>query len=191
MRTWDHVHVIMCILSPHCALLVRSKSGVLSSVQAGHHTGHNHRWITRPSWASDKNAVFTFICHMWHIKKWKSGRFFFIVNPRDFIFTDPSFSLLFCVFWDSQSYSICLIVKRSCFLFFFLFLFRTARKVYGGFQARSQIGAVATGLHHSQSNTGSELWLRPTPQLKAIQILNPLSKARDQTCILMDTSWVH
>ena len=29
------------------------------------------------------------------------------------------------------------------------------------------IGAVATGLHHSHSNVGSELHLQPTPQLAA------------------------
>ena len=30
-----------------------------------------------------------------------------------------------------------------------------------------------------------------TPQLTAILILNPVSEARDRTCILMDASWVH
>ena len=37
----------------------------------------------------------------------------------------------------------------------------------GGFQARGRIEAVAVGLHHSQSNAGSELCLRSTPQLMA------------------------
>lgn len=37
---------------------------------------------------------------------------------------------------------------------------------YGGSsQARGQIGAVASGLHHSHSHMGSEPHLRPTPQL--------------------------
>ena len=36
---------------------------------------------------------------------------------------------------------------------------------YGSSQARDQIGAAATGLHQSHSNTGSEPCLRPTPQL--------------------------
>ena len=49
-----------------------------------------------------------------------------------------------------------------------LFAFsRAASAAYGGSQARSLIGAVATGLHQSHSNTRSELRLRPTPQLTA------------------------
>ena len=38
---------------------------------------------------------------------------------------------------------------------------------YGGSQARGQIGAIATDLHHSHSHARSELHLRPTPQLTA------------------------
>ena len=38
---------------------------------------------------------------------------------------------------------------------------------YGGSQPRNRIGAVAAGLCHSHSNSGSELRLRPTPQLMA------------------------
>ena len=79
-------------------------------------------------------------------------------------------------------------------LFFRVFwgflLFRAVRTAYGHSQARGQIAATAAGLHHSHSNTGSELHLRPTPQLQQAQILNPLGKARDQTRILMDPSWV-
>ena len=44
---------------------------------------------------------------------------------------------------------------------------------YGISQARGQIGAAASGLHHSHSNTRSEPHFRLTPQF------NPLSKARD------------
>ena len=51
-------------------------------------------------------------------------------------------------------------------LFFFL-AFRAAPAAYGGSQARGPSGAVATGLHHSHSHAGSELRLRPTPQLMA------------------------
>ena len=44
-----------------------------------------------------------------------------------------------------------------------------APAAYGGSQARGrgQIGAVATGLRQSHSNTGSEPHLQPTPQLTA------------------------
>ena len=40
--------------------------------------------------------------------------------------------------------------------------------VYGGFQARGPIGAVAAGLCHSNSNAGSEPSLQPTPQLTSM-----------------------
>ena len=50
---------------------------------------------------------------------------------------------------------------------FFFYLFRATPEAYGGSQARGRIRAAASGLHHSHSNTGSEVHLRPTPQLKA------------------------
>ena len=58
-------------------------------------------------------------------------------------------------------------------LFFFFLLFRAAPAAYGGYQARGQIGAGATSLHHSSE----QCW-----------ILNPLSEARDQTRTLMVAS---
>ena len=48
---------------------------------------------------------------------------------------------------------------------------------YGGSQSRGLIGAVATSLRQSHSNSGSEPHLRPTPQQR--WILNPQSKVRD------------
>ena len=72
------------------------------------------------------------------------------------------------------------------FLFFLFLLLRTTPKAYGGSQARGPIGAVAASLHHSHTGSKPHLW----PTWQQHQILNPLSKARVQTCILMDTSWV-
>ena len=46
-------------------------------------------------------------------------------------------------------------------------LFRATLVAHGGSQARGLIRAMAAGLHHSHSRAGSELHLRPTPQLMA------------------------
>ena len=53
-----------------------------------------------------------------------------------------------------------------CFFGFFFCLFRAIPVAYGSSQVRGQIEAVATSLCHSHSNTGSQLHLQPTPQLK-------------------------
>ena len=58
----------------------------------------------------------------------------------------------------------------------FFGLFRAAPALYGGSQSSGGIGAAAASLHHSSQKR---------------HILNPLSEARDQTCIFMDTSWIH
>ena len=55
-----------------------------------------------------------------------------------------------------------LLYKSFVYLIFFFFVFclyRAAPAAYGGSQARGQIAAVATSLHQSQSNAGSELCL--------------------------------
>ena len=65
---------------------------------------------------------------------------------------------------------VCLPCFRS-----FLGLFRATSAAYGGSQARGPIRAEAAGLHHSSLQH---------------EILNPLSKAKDRTHILMDTSQV-
>ena len=58
------------------------------------------------------------------------------------------------------------------YLFIYLFcLFAiswAALAAYGGSQARSPIGAVATSLCQSPSNSGSEPQLQPTPQITAM-----------------------
>ena len=65
-------------------------------------------------------------------------------------------------------------------------------EAYGGFQAmvnsqaKGQIGAAAAGLHHIHSSARSELYLGLTPEFMAVQILNPLSEARNWTGIFMD-----
>ena len=84
--------------------------------------------------------------------------------------------------------------NKKEFFFFLVFLpfSMVVPMVYGGSLARGLIRAVAASLRQSHSNVGSEPRLRLTPQLTATagSILNSLSEARDQTCVLMDTSRV-
>ena len=54
------------------------------------------------------------------------------------------------------------------FLFVCFLFFRATPAVFGSFQARGQIGAIAAGPHHSYSHARSEPCLRPTPQLTAM-----------------------
>ena len=82
---------------------------------------------------------------------------------------------LFTVIWEISSLSLMLKAgfldpkTLGFFLSFFFFVFSRATPIaYRGFQARSLMGAVASGLHHSHSNARSELHLRPTPQLMAM-----------------------
>ena len=77
---------------------------------------------------------------------------------------------------------------RSIIFFFFNILFVlffclfavswAAPAVYGGSQARGLIGAVATGLHQSHSNAGSEPRLQPTPQLTAMPDRQPTEQGQ-------------
>ena len=74
--------------------------------------------------------------------------------------------------------------------FFCLFAFsRAAPMACGDSQARGPIGAAATRLHQSHSIVGSKPRLQPTPQLSARE-LNPLNKARNQTCNFMVPSQI-
>ena len=56
----------------------------------------------------------------------------------------------------------------SPFFCFSFCLFGAALVACGGFQARGRIGAIAAGLHHSHSNSGSELCPKTTPRLMAM-----------------------
>ena len=62
---------------------------------------------------------------------------------------------------------------------------------YGGSQPRGRIGAAALSPHHSHSHTRSKLPLQPHHSSPQCQILHPLSEARDQTRVLMDTNQIH
>ena len=66
---------------------------------------------------------------------------------------------------------------------------RGSPATYGSSQAQGPIGAVATPQqqqHQIQATSATY-----TAAHRKYKIINPLSEARDGTCILMDTSWVH
>ena len=66
--------------------------------------------------------------------------------------------------------------NKQALVYFIFCLFRATTMAYVSSQARGQIGAVATGLHHSHSNARSKLRLRPTPQLTAMPDLQPTER---------------
>ena len=71
------------------------------------------------------------------------------------------FCLFVCFLWLSFYFFFLF------FIFLVVFLFRATLVAYGASQIRGLIGAVAAGLHQSHGNAGSELHMRPTPQLTA------------------------
>ena len=75
------------------------------------------------------------------------------------------------------------------FYFNFWAFFRAVPMAYGSSQDRGQIGAVSAGLCHSHSNIDLNCTCHLQHRSQQCWILNPLSEARDQTCILMDISW--
>ena len=78
---------------------------------------------------------------------------------------------------------------HSCSRFYFNFSFRAALTAYGSSQARGQIRAAAACLYYSNARSEPH-HLQPTLQLAATWEPYPLSEARGQTHILMDTSGV-
>ena len=77
-----------------------------------------------------------------------------------------------------------------CLHFFFFLLFKATLAACGSFQARGQIRATAATLHHSHSHAGSGSICNLHHTLWQCWIPDPLSEARDQAQIHMDTSWI-
>ena len=77
------------------------------------------------------------------------------------------------------------------FFFFSFFLFRATPMAYGSSQVRGLIGATAAGC-----TTATAMWdpsqvCNQHHSSQQCQIPDPLSKARDQTHILMDPRQIH
>ena len=87
-----------------------------------------------------------------------------------------------------------LLSSSSFFFFFFLVFFLGPHPRPIGFpRLGGKSGAVAEGLHHSHRNARSEHIASAvyTTAHHNLRSFNPLSEARDQTCILIDTSQIH
>ena len=132
----------------------------------------------RPSWfiVLCKYSIFLiFFLLVLFIVESKIFTLTIIVN---FFFDSVSFSLMYlgalligvCMFIIVVCYwSIIVIYIFLClFVCLFFAIFRATLAAHGASQARSWIGAIAAGLHHSHSNAGSKTCLWPTPQLMAM-----------------------
>ena len=99
-------------------------------------------------------------------------------------------SIMFCAFHFLLSF-LRSFLPFLCPSFLFVFL-EPAPMAYENSQARGWVRATAASLCHSHRNARSKPCLQDTPQLIAThRILNPLSKPRDQTCLLVGSSWIH
>ena len=89
-----------------------------------------------------------------------------------FLTTKPQWELAVSLFSMSEGFLniFNLMIQDHRLLLFVVVVlsFLVTPAAYGGSQARVQIRAIAGGLHHSHSNTASELHLRPIAQLMAM-----------------------
>ena len=76
------------------------------------------------------------------------------------------------------------------FLFTYFLVFRAAPAARRSSRARARIGAAAETYATATAAWDPSRICDLPCSLRQYWILIPLSKARDQTCILMDTSWV-
>ena len=104
------------------------------------------------------------------------------------ITSDPLYRVL-SIRQDPRAKFRSLLTKLALFIYLFIYLFclfRATREAYGDSQARGWIRAYATG---TATPDLSRNWgLHHNSQKR--QILNPLSQARNRTCVLRDASQI-
>ena len=81
-------------------------------------------------------------------------------------------------------------IFEGFFCFFLLFVFWATPAAYGSSQAGGQISFSCQPMPQSQQH---QIWdvCNLHRNSKQCQILNPVSGARDWTCVLMDTNYIH
>ena len=94
-------------------------------------------------------------------------------------------------YWNENLGFVLFSIDMGYYVNWFIYLFMLFKAVpaaYGSSQGRGGIGASATGLCHSHSNSGSSHVCNLHHSSGQRQIPNPLSQARNPACILMDSS---
>ena len=89
-------------------------------------------------------------------------------KPLFFILYMVLYICYFKIFYYSWFTIFCQCLPYSNVTQLYIFFAGGTLVAYGAFQALGWNGAVAVSLHHSYSNAGSELSLRPIPQLMAM-----------------------
>ena len=95
--------------------------------------------------------------------------------------TEPESSRVLVGFVTAEPQRELSVAAFYFFLLYFILFFafsRAAPAAHGGSQAWGPIGTAAAGLHHSHSNAGFELWLRPTLQLTAMVAPSPTEQGQ-------------
>ena len=106
-------------------------------------------------------------------------------------FTFPKQSRKFFYFLTSSPIRESIFFLSFFFFFFFFGFSRAVPMAYGSSQAKeSNQSCSCQPTLHSHSNTGSEQVCDLHHSSEQCQILNPLCKTRDRSCVLMDASWV-
>ena len=100
-----------------------------------------------------------------YLGAWKICR----ISPKLTFHSSVTISFLFFFFVFCRLLFVVVVVAISW----------AAPEAYGGSQARGPIGAVATSLHHSHSNAGSEPRLQPTSQLMTLPDPQPTKRGQD------------
>ena len=123
-------------------------------------------------------------------ESWEKARSSFLEEENNYLkLVQPEYGWKKVWYWNRKYFLTCAVWQGNCIINFFFFFghFRATSIAYGSSMAKGWIKATAIAtampdpshicnLYHSSQ----QCW-----------ILNPLSKARDRTWVLMDTSWVH
>ena len=115
---------------------------------------------------------------------------FWYYDPRDHIQFSYSRTLskTGSIHFLKTFYITCLESNYAKSLFIYFLSFRAAPGAHGGSQARGWIGAVAPAYATDTATPDPNCICNLHHSSRQRRILNPLTKARDRICVLMDTT---